>query len=154
MEQAAEPHEDSGSNQDLIIRLPTPPEDEFWPRLDDAKKAIHDFTESHGYAITSKRTHYDKKGEKNGFYYRCDRGGKYSSTIDESLRRRETQTRRIDCPFDAVLAYSHLHSAWKLRVRNPDHNHEPTERSALPSARKRYLDSKKVQVDRQSSMGH
>jgi hypothetical protein len=38
--------------------------------------------------------------------------------VEDEERKRQTQTRRINCPFDAYIAYYQSFSMWGLTVRN------------------------------------
>lgn len=44
----------------------------------------------------------------------------------EYIGARKGSTRVMDCPFSCVLNWSKTTDAWRLRVRNPAHNHEPS----------------------------
>lgn len=100
------------------------PSQQMFDTLDDARRIIDEFTGPHGYALTINRS-VKKKGELVRVYLQCDRGGEYVDR--QTIRRRNRTTRQTCCPFSAVLSnIKTLNSNWHLRIRNPNHNHEPS----------------------------
>ena len=56
----------------------------------------------------------------------CDRGGRYRSRhrAEDFYRQRTTSSRKIECPFSLTITESH--GNWYIKIRNPNHNHEPS----------------------------
>lgn len=57
----------------------------------------------------------------------CDRS---KEQITENWCKRDTTTRKTDCPFDAVALLEA--DGWTFRLRNGNHNHEATLAGAHP----------------------
>ncbi|PYH93704.1 hypothetical protein BO71DRAFT_327069 [Aspergillus ellipticus CBS 707.79] len=55
----------------------------------------------------------------------CDRS---RSTVSKATGIRKRQpSRRIGCPFSLAVGYRKNHQLWYVRIRNPNHNHGPSE---------------------------
>ena len=73
-----------------------------------------------GYVLTVKKSRKDKDGAWKSVELRCDRGGNYTPTHTV----RQCGTRIIGCPFEVVG--SRRLGGWFLRVKNNNHNHDPS----------------------------
>ncbi len=72
---------------------------ESYPTLDDLVTAINEFAGSQEYAVVKKRTKVSKKGVLRKAVLRCDKDEKHEY---ERFGKRETSSRRCECPFEAV----------------------------------------------------
>lgn len=108
------------------MSLAPPPEDRYDSR-EELLRAAKDWAANNGYAITIARSN----AKKGVVYLQCDRGGSYRNRhhLEENQRRRKTGSRLTGCPFSAVG--TSVQDVWFLRVREKDHNHDP---SAAPTA--------------------
>ncbi|CAJ0638733.1 16569_t:CDS:2 [Entrophospora sp. SA101] len=79
------------------------------------------------YAVTIKRTRTDVNGKVKNVTLRYDRGGSYRNSLNltDDLRRRQTASRLLDCPFE--LHGTRRNGVWFLEVRNSEHNHKASE---------------------------
>jgi hypothetical protein len=97
-----------------------------------SRKALEEALQSHakenGYAITVQRSNI----KDGAIYYRYDREGKYKPdrSLYEFNRRRDTGSRRIDCPFS--IRANVKDKTWTIKIRNADHNHDATSAIAHP----------------------
>jgi len=107
----------------LDTRKLLPPPEQVFASFDQMMTSLRQHALSQGYGITTKSS---TKGGKY-LYLQCDRGGVYQDRIKalEGAKRRKTSTRRIGCPFRLYASESRKTGEWKLRVHNPEHNHEP-----------------------------
>jgi MULE transposase domain len=84
--------------------------------------AIQQHARDNGYAMTIHRS-----STKDGtVYLGCDRGGTYRSRngICDQRRLRDTGSRQTGCQFS--VREDVKDNVWTFKVRNPDHNHEPS----------------------------
>lgn len=98
-----------------------PPAEQIFESRESLIKGVQGHARSRGYAVAIKKSSKDKN-----VYLKCDRGGIYIDRVqtEEGQLRRDTATRRINCPFQLygrVIASG----GWKLSVQNPEHNHDP-----------------------------
>lgn len=105
--------------------------DRFYPSLDELVTALNAFASLQGYAIVKRRTNTSKKGVLRKAVLMCDRGKEH---IDKNGSKRDTTSRKTDCPFDAIAILEQ--EEWSYRLRNGDHNHDPTLAGAHPAHRK------------------
>jgi len=100
---------------------------------------------------------YDQKKGKDGevhkVYLQCDRGKYRASHIQEQNRRRIKGTRRINCPFSAILIRSKDIGAWFFEIRNSGHNHTPSSTSTYPFLRQDELKTHFHFIQQQLSVG-
>ncbi|CAJ0765521.1 11704_t:CDS:2 [Entrophospora sp. SA101] len=103
-----------------------PPIDQF-SSYDELLAHVRAFVLTQGYAVTIKRTRTDVNGKVKNVTLRCDRGGSYRNSLNltDDLRRRQTASRFLDCPFE--LHGTRRNGVWFLEVRNSEHNHEASE---------------------------
>ena len=78
-----------------------------------------------------RRTKVSKKGVLRKAVLMCDRGKEH---IDENGGKRNTTSRKTNCLFDAIAILEE--EGWSYRLRNGDHNHDPTLAGAYPAHRK------------------
>ena len=93
-----------------------PPENEYKSR-EDLLSAAQSWALGHGYAVTIKRSVAGKNVQ-----LKCDRGG--ANVLQEKEKKRQTTSRRIDCPFLLSGNFSKKTGKWKLKTKVSDHNHE------------------------------
>ncbi|KAL2007168.1 hypothetical protein VTN00DRAFT_8606 [Thermoascus crustaceus] len=133
--------------------MPPPPTDQQFPSLNEAMKAINNFTRAYGYTLISQRSKADKEtGEKKTVYLRCDRGGKFIPKVNDDARIKSRTSRCVECPFSAVLDYN-IVSGWGLRIRELSHNHDPSLITTHPSLRHDELVKKQQQIEAQLYLG-
>jgi malonate-semialdehyde dehydrogenase (acetylating) / methylmalonate-semialdehyde dehydrogenase len=96
------------------------------------EEGLQSHARENGYAITVQRSN-----KKDGsIYYHCDRSGVYKAHHgrNETNRLRDTGSRLTDCPFS--IHANLKDSIWTIKVRNSNHNHEPTSPVAHPIHRR------------------
>ncbi len=103
----------------------------FYPSLDELIIALNAFASLQGYAIVKRRTKTSKKGVLRKAVLMCDRGKEH---IDKSRGKRDTSSRKTNCPFDMIAVLEE--EGWTYRVRDGDHNHDSTLAGAYPVHRK------------------
>jgi hypothetical protein len=112
------------------------PFDRAYDSCEEMLISLRKYAASQGYAITTIRS-----SPGRNICVGCDRGGQYIDRIDvpEGAKRRKTSTRRIGCSFRLYASRSSAKNSdgkWRVRVRNPDHNHELEDNMiAHPAAR-------------------
>ncbi len=104
--------------------LPSQLEDGY-PSLDDIMQAINSFAFLQGYAIVKRRTKTSKKEIVRKVVLMCDHSKVYTT---EHWCKRDTSTRKTNCPFDVVAIIQD--GKWRFSIRNGNHNHKAT----LPGA--------------------
>ena len=110
----------------------SPPSVNQFPNRDSLIAYVRSFGASNGYGISIIRSKPRK------VYLGCDRGGKYRNRLNltDETRRKNTSSRLINCPF-SVCGKEENDNVWTLSIRNPAHNHEPSESlPAHPSLRR------------------
>jgi hypothetical protein len=76
----------------------------------------------HGYVIVKKRS--KKIGDDYvKVWFQCSLGGEHKSVATV----RKTGSKKTGCPFDLIGVFESRRSVWRLKVRNPRHNHTPIE---------------------------
>nr|XP_043630185.1 uncharacterized protein LOC122601496 [Erigeron canadensis] len=75
-----------------------------------------------GYFIVTKRSNAQPSGDVYKVSLMCDRGGIFKS---KSSIRKNTRSKKTNCPFELEGKKSRRHGSWTLRVMCEDHNHEP-----------------------------
>lgn len=103
----------------------------FYPSLDELIIALNTFASLQGYAVVKRRTKTSKKGVLQKALLMCDRGKEH---IDKSRGKRDTSSRKTNCPFDMIAVLEE--EGWTYRVRDGDHNHNSTLAGAHPVHRK------------------
>ena len=123
--------------------IPPPPftEKDFNTK-EDALDELKLFAKANGFAVTTARSKRPSKYRKK-FEYICDRGP--LNVSKKRLAARKTTSKRINCPFRANIQSNAF--TWKLIIKNPCHNHEPSLcPSAHPSHRRDELNAKLPQI--------
>jgi hypothetical protein len=94
---------------------------------DELLAHVRAFVLTQGYTVTIKRTRTGANGEVKNVTLHCDRSGTYRNSLNltADLRRRQTASRLLDCPFE--LYGTRRNGVWFLEVRNSEHNHEASE---------------------------
>ena len=124
--------------------LEPPPERETYNSLDALMRHVNAHAGSHGYAVVKKRSKRRRKdNEVCKVFLCCDRSRKDKPALSTESRKRNTSSRRIECPFD-VVAKMDMMGTWTLHVRDGTHNHEPTNPCAHPALRKPTEEEKEV----------
>ncbi len=78
-------------------------------------------------------------GETDKIWLRCTRGGKIREAVGQ--KRKHGTSRLNDCPFDCILKLDKKEDTWRLRIKEPSHNHDPGKRVAHTVHRKAALTS-------------
>ncbi len=99
--------------------------------LDSLIEASNTFASLQGYAVVKRRTKVSKKGVLRKAILMCDRSKEH---ITENWCKKDTKTRKTDCPFDAVALLEP--DGWTFCIRNGSHNHEATLPGAHPTHQK------------------
>ena len=106
-----------------------PPPCKRFQNVGDLVEFVRLWARNHGYGISKGSSHAGKN-----VYIRCDRGGSYSGKL-ENLAKRDSSTRKCDCPFkvrgSTSKAKSSTNPYWSLAVIDGHHNHSA---SLCPSA--------------------
>ena len=136
-------------SQPMRQMMSPPPEGGSYPTLEAIQKAVLRYCTSVGYAIVIGRSKKTVPGLKKVLFV-CDRAGKPPIQVSPEFRKRNTSSRKCDCPFGFFAIEQR--TQWTIRYRpNPahlQHNHGPSESpSNHPAARK--LDSKMVAAVKQ-----
>jgi hypothetical protein len=95
--------------------------------LDDADKALKEAAVQKGFVVHRLRSKKSKLGEIRKVWYACVHGRKQDqsrSYIVLEKKKRETTTRRIECPFKA--AAKRHEGKWTIDFPESHHNHEMT----------------------------
>ena len=71
----------------------------------------------HGYVLTIKRS------KEKDIWFQCSLGGQYKSVA--TVRR--TGSKKTGCPFELQGSLVLNGSVWRLKLKNPKHNHTPIE---------------------------
>jgi hypothetical protein len=98
-----------------------PPPEHSFHSLDDLKLFVHKWSSSHGYKLTV----VNSKTNKN-VYFGCSLRGKDRS-VDKDLRKRDSRSKSIGCPFrisgHISCAQAATSRVWHLRSASIPHNH-------------------------------
>ncbi|MFS8001977.1 putative transcription factor FAR family [Helianthus anomalus] len=76
-----------------------------------------------GYVIVTKRSRTKPNGYSKVILM-CERGGVYRSVKGTS---KATGTKKINCPFELIGAYTKMNDCWKLVHIRDEHNHPPAQ---------------------------
>ncbi|KAI1003642.1 hypothetical protein K3495_g4565 [Podosphaera aphanis] len=108
-----------------------PPPEASYPNDVALMRAVRDYAHEQGYAVSKLRS------DKRKIVIKCDRGGcSLSRAASGSIKKRESATRLVDCPF-RLTARLQKDSTWILRITVADHNHEPSsDMRGHPTARR------------------
>ncbi|RDW90130.1 uncharacterized protein DSM5745_01905 [Aspergillus mulundensis] len=118
--------------------LPAPPDALFRTEV-EAVQAVKAFAQVHQYAVITKRTNKGREGKVEAIYMTCDQGQTYRSTAKE--RQREP-SRRTGCPFSLRISHHKTDNLWHVKVRDPTHNHGPSQPGQHPSIRREEISQK------------
>ena len=120
----------------------------------EAITAIQKHAAVQGYAVAIARS-VSRRGRKRQIYLVCDRGLKDRGDLDLA-RKRNTQSKKIKCPFSAVLRYrAEPIGVWVIDIREEHHNHDALPPSAHPAHRKLSKDDlREVEVLAQAGVTH
>ena len=110
------------------MNLLPPPADLTAPNDTLLMSLIQEHALKEGYAVIKKRSNRDKRGETDKVWLRCTRGGKIRETTGQMRKHRTS--RANDCPFECILKLDKKEDTWRLRIKEPSHNHDPGKRVA------------------------
>ncbi len=117
--------------------------------LEELLSAVNVYASTQGYAVVKRRTKKSKKGVLRKAVIMCDRSKVH---MDEGRFKRDTSSRKCDCPFDAVATLETGRCVFC--IRDASHNHEPTLAGAHPVHRKAAMSQKiKTQIAHQAKAG-
>ncbi len=126
------------------MALEPPPEGSF-TSFEAAEISLHDWSESHGYAVVLKRSKKPKwKTDESGpykYFYACDKSGESRS---QASGKRQSNTRKTDCPFE--LTITRKSGVWYLEVRHGEHNHEPSLNPAQYPALRKLIEAQEESI--------
>ena len=91
--------------------------------------AVNIYTSKKAYAITTKRSKKNKKGELQKIWMQCDKGGIFMA---KEFGKRETTTRKDECSFTIIATQDNKIGSWSLAIADATHNHPPTHLGAHP----------------------
>lgn len=112
------------------------PFDQVYDSREGMLTTLCNYAVSQGYAITTISSNTGRN-----ITLGCHRSGQYTDRINapEGAKRRKTSTKRIGCTFRlyaSITSAKNSDGKWHIKVRNPDHNHEPEDNMiAHPAAR-------------------
>ncbi|KAI7954204.1 hypothetical protein MJO28_006751 [Puccinia striiformis f. sp. tritici] len=111
-----------------------PPPAKKFNSMADLVEFVRAWSKHHGYAVSKGSSHAGKN-----IYIQCDCGGTYSGKL-ENLAKRDSSTRKCECPFQVRGSRSTAKDStdpyWYLAVKHAQHNHSPSHcPSAHPSHR-------------------
>ena len=84
---------------------------------------IQEHALKNGYAVITKRSNKDKRGEKDKIWLRCSCSGKIREVTGQ--KRKHGTSRLNACPFECILKLDKKKDTWSLRIKEASHNHEP-----------------------------
>lgn len=119
------------------MNLLPPPSDLTAPNGDLLLSLVQDHAKDEGYAVVTKRSQRDKRGEKDKIWLRCSRGGKIREMTGQ--KRKHETSRHNDCPFECIMKLDKKENTWRLRIKNASHNHDSEKRVAHVAHRKAAL---------------
>ncbi|KAL4909820.1 hypothetical protein BDW74DRAFT_143795 [Aspergillus multicolor] len=99
--------------------LPAPPDALFRTEV-EAVQAVKAFAQVHQYAVITKRTNKGREGKVEAIYMTCDQGQTYRSSI----------------------SHHKTDNLWHVKVRDPTHNHGPSQPGQHPSIRREEISQK------------
>jgi hypothetical protein len=138
----------------ILAPLGLPPNEAEYLDQAAAKVALQAHGRTHGYSISVESSRPQRT------VYNCSKGGKYrdkgkNPETHESKRRKNTSTRKTECPWQ-VVAKNNISGGCKVEVVENNHNHESvTALSALPQHRIASMAlSEKDRVKEMQSLGY
>jgi len=107
------------------------------------------WTQGEGFVLAIKRSDRDSR-----VVLGCDRGGSYRNRLGltNETRKRTTSSRLSECPFQMVGTKS-KEGFWGLRVKNGEHNHEPSENVAGHPIARRLTEEQFAEIRTMSTAG-
>ena len=96
--------------------------DRTFASREELTKWVQETGQEKGYVLVIKRS--KKRG--NNFVkvvFQCSLGGEYKSVATV----RKTGSKKIGCPFELIGVVEPQRQVWRLKVKNPAHNHTPFE---------------------------
>ncbi|KAI7947253.1 hypothetical protein MJO28_009161 [Puccinia striiformis f. sp. tritici] len=128
--------------------IPPPPEMTY-----QSQKELYDAAQSwakeKGYALIT--THSSVNDKEQRFTYQCDRSGICHS--GEKPEGRLTKTKKTNCPFKMTGNYYKKKKHWKIVIKEPDHNHPPSEDSSAHAIHRRLNQEQKKLVSQLTHAG-
>lgn len=122
---------------------PLPPLDVAYNTPQEALDAVNNAIKSAGYAVTVSRTGKTRGGMPRYMGLHCDRGGKYVPHVTAENRKRNTSTKRLNCPFKLTVRCNQDTQTWHMTVECAQHNHPPSPPSTHSSQRRKELETMK-----------
>ncbi|KAJ6150050.1 hypothetical protein N7471_001249 [Penicillium samsonianum] len=96
----------------VLYTMPLPPIGSEYSTPEEGLAAINDLGRTHGYAVSSIRTKFTKKGVKKTIRLRYDRGLVLRDRPNDGPeRKRQTTTLQNECPFGISLRLNQTTSA-------------------------------------------
>ena len=134
--------------------FPIPPIGSEYSTPEEGLAAINTLGRTHGYAVSSIRTKFTKKGVKKTIRLRCDRGHVPRDRPNDSPeRKRQTTILQNECPFGVSLRLNQTTSTWFLTVENVSHNHRPSPTSTHPVQRSNELSTIQADIQKHFKQG-
>jgi hypothetical protein len=116
-----------------------PPAERSYSSYGQAFNAVNEHAAKEGYAVSKLRSKIDRKEPPTirKVWLRCDKSGTHTP---KNLKR-QTGSRKVDCPFQAIISRAEDDS-WVVRIKEPNHNHEASRAPVShPAHRKRSDDT-------------
>ncbi len=113
----------------IIIELRPPYTTELYTTFQDLHVAVNIHASKKDYAITTKCSKKNKKEELRKVWMQCDKGGGFKA---KEFGKKETATRRDECPFMIIATRDNKIESWSLVIADATHNHPPNFPGAHP----------------------
>ena len=110
-----------------------PPENQSYESLSDLVSAINAHAAAQGYAVVIKRSKKSKKGLVRKAWLICDKSRRERN---QGHGRRQTSSRKTDCPFEVVAVLDTEIDSWTYEVKISEHNHDSILAGAHPVHRR------------------
>src|SRR3954469_18267874 len=99
----------------------------IYDSLEAAEAAVKAAANQNGYAVDRLRSKVSKTRVTRKVWLCCAHGRQYTNSrsyITEETRLRQSCTRRINCPWSAILQHNHMSGTWTVGIEHDGHNHE------------------------------
>lgn len=107
-----------------------------WPSDKEAIAGVNSMVKLLGYAVSTGDSQKSPLGIKNKIILKCSRGGKRRNNQETEIRP-GAGSKRVQCPFRAVLRLDENNNLWALtEISNDEHNHHGDIEGSMPMHRR------------------
>ena len=111
------------------MELRPPSTTEVYNTYQDLYVAVNIHASKEGYAITTKRSKKNKKGELRKAWMQCDKSGVFKA---KGFGKKETATMKDEYSFTIIAIQDNKIGSWSLAIADATHNHLFTLLGAYP----------------------